>query len=113
MAWVKCAFSRCLACVLTIGIVVVTLVSAGCYDNDCSPLCEEGYACYYGACLSRGFCPVGDDHADTCARYSDTGECLQRVDHGICDRGWVCECQNFSAAGRCTERACVRSTEED
>jgi hypothetical protein len=113
MDWFYRTYSRCLTDVLAAGVVIATLAAGGCWDDECSPPCEEGFACYYGACLSRGFCPANDDHADTCARYSDTGECLQRVDHGICDRGWVCECQNFNAEGRCTERECVRSTEED
>jgi len=101
-----------MATLVAAALVVASLLAAGCWDDDCSPACEEGFACYYGACLSRGFCPANDPHADTCARYSDDGSCLQRVDHGICDRGWVCECQAFSAEGRCDERACVHSTED-
>ncbi len=99
--------------VVILGVVLgISLAASGCWDDECSPSCQPGYSCYYGVCLSRGFCPADDPNADTCANYSKNGECLERVDHGICDRGWVCECQNFDATtGRCTERECVLSTE--
>jgi hypothetical protein len=101
---------------LLLALIALSLVAPACWDDECNPPCEPGYACFYGACLSRGFCPANDPNADTCARYSDPEagpvECIQRVDHGICDRGYVCECQEFDIDDRCTRRQCVPSTED-
>lgn len=102
---------------LLVAMIALSLVAPACWDDECVPECEAGYACFYGACLSRGFCPASDKNANTCARYEETADggvvCVQEVDHGICNRGYVCECQEFDIDERCTRRQCVPSTEGD
>lgn len=92
-----------------------SLLASGCYEDECAGGCQTGYACYYGVCLSRGWCPADDDHADTCAQYNDLGECTQRVDHGICDRGYVCVCRTINDDGECepSSRECMPSTDAE
>jgi hypothetical protein len=100
---------------LLMAVIALSLVAPACWDDECNPACEAGYACFYGACLSRGFCPASDPNADTCARYEETAtgvECVEQVDHGICNRGYVCQCQTFDIDQHCTRRECVPSTED-
>jgi hypothetical protein len=101
--------------IITTALIGASMMTSGCYDDECADGCLPGYACYYGVCLSRGWCSANDPNADTCAEYDSNGECTLRVDHGICDRGYVCVCRVVDEDGECepSSRQCMETTDID
>jgi hypothetical protein len=95
-------------------VIAAAAALSGCWDDTCPEGCAPGYACYYGECLSRGFCPLGTDNSTNCAQYDGDGRCIQEVEHGICDRGFVCVCEGYDpATERCARRSCLEETRGD
>jgi hypothetical protein len=80
--------------------------AAGCYDDTCDPACRDGYACYYGICLSRGYCPEGSANSERhCVEYNERGDCVDW--RGLCVEGYSCECTFLAGDGSCDRRECV------
>ncbi len=103
-----------LRALLFTALLCASIFIVGCWDDGCPDGCDPGYACYYGVCLSRGFCPLGTFDSTNCAQYDGDGACIQEVEHGICDRGFVCVCDDFDpATGQCTGRYCAEDTAGD
>ena len=100
-------------CFIVASLLTALLVGApGCYDDECDPACREGYSCYYGICLSRGFCPVDDPNAEAeqhCVEYDPDGTCTEY--RGLCREGYSCECTFISGDGSCRRRECVLAAE--
>lgn len=95
-----------LAGALLVGSVLVG--SSACFDDECTPACRSGYSCYYGICLSRGYCPLDDPFAEPephCVEYDASGNCTEF--RGLCREGYSCECAFVSGDGSCRDRECV------
>ncbi len=95
-----------LAAALLVGTVLFG--SAACFDDECTPACRAGYACYYGICLSRGYCPLDDPFAEEtphCVERDESGDCTDF--RGLCREGYSCECSFVGGDGACRDRRCV------
>lgn len=100
--------------IVAAALLFTAVATAGCWDDDCPEGCDAGYACYYGACLSRNLCPRGTEHSDDCAQYDEDNNCIQEVDHGICNTGFVCACTEYDpSTEECTVFGCVEATDPE
>jgi hypothetical protein len=86
-------------------------LTAGCWDDSCAEPCREGYSCYYGICLSRGFCPSDDrnveDENPCIQRDETTDQCVERSEYSVCREGYSCECTELGSEGQCIQRTCL------
>ena len=90
-----------------LALLAAAVFGSGCWNDDCDPACREGYACYYGVCLSRGYCPLDDPHVEDdphCVEQDEDGECTDW--RGLCTTDYSCECISVAADGTCRQRSC-------
>lgn len=103
--------------VSALGAVLVMLgafLFDGCWSDDCADPCRDGYSCYYGVCLNRGFCPSTDSHAEQhCLETDEDNTCVVWSPYAVCEEGYSCECTQLDADGECANRRCIHISEID
>jgi len=80
-------------------VILSAAFTASCWNDDCDQPCRDSYSCYYGICLSRGYCPTGGNHTEqNCLRRdATTNECLEPSPYDVCEEGYSCECTTLDA----------------
>ncbi len=96
---------------------VFALLGVGCWGDTCDEPCRPGYSCYYGICLSRGFCPGSDPNTEPehpcIERDPETDECTERSPYAVCKQGYSCECKTSGSDTECLERYCKKLSSVD
>lgn len=99
---------------LSIAVLCSLAFASGCYNDDCEEACRDGYSCYYGICLNRGFCPESDPHTvEHCLVRDEDNNCTEWSPHWVCDEDYSCECIRLNAEGQCADRRCIHVSELD
>ncbi len=99
---------------LSIAVISSFVLSNGCWSNDCEEECRDGYSCYLGLCLNRGFCSENDPHTvQHCLQRDEDNNCVEWSPYWVCDEEYSCECIRLDAAGECSDRRCIHVSELD